>query len=67
MSAVACGSCRFWDAVRAESRGRCRIASPKAVVPSLGTEVEVIAVWPETAFTDWCGQFRPDQVPPNAC
>lgn len=60
-----CANCRYWDGHESE-RGNCRHASPRTHCVTIGTELEVIAVWPGTRADDWCGQFRPRNEPRGA-
>ena len=61
-----CGRCAFWDCMnprKSSATGLCRIYPPKShdttVIPNSRHAHHVYkAIWPETLFTDWCGQFE---------
>ena len=76
-----CGWCRFWFSPNGGG-GECRRRAPLAVPNIAGLDVEALrdnaqhiisrdAVWPLTAFWEWCGEFEgikfdesaPDKTP----
>ena len=58
-----CETCKYWSAYSDnKSKGTCRKDTPKVTVDIggafgfYGTSVETH--WPETAYTEWCGQYE---------
>ena len=55
-------TCTFWDPH--SPRSRALPAQRAADLVGAGTEVAVQALWPETAVSDWCGQYASVDGPP---
>lgn len=59
---ASCGSCRFW--VLTGEAGDCRRRAPtitkQSLWPSDSADVEtaLIAYWPNTGETEWCGEYE---------
>ncbi len=54
----ACETCCHWEPGAGASRGTCRHSSPRSQVVMLSSdELEVRAIWPMTAASDWCGAW----------
>lgn len=51
-----CAACAFWDS-SSEGFGLCRRLAPG--FRNTGGAIQVKAVWPETAASDWCALFKP--------
>lgn len=57
-----CGNCRFW--ILSGQAGDCRRRAPTITLQSLWpakdseAEQALIAYWPNTGETDWCGEFE---------
>ena len=64
MRVNSCSTCTFWDPHSSRARGLCRRSAPRAHLVGAGTEVAVQALWPETAVSDWCGQYASVDGPP---
>jgi len=60
----ACLNCQYWHALKDEEYGRCRRYAPAAYVGMEDTKVHedldfiFITHWPETHFSDWCGDMK---------
>ena len=55
-SAKACANCIHWKAL-ASSTGECRRHAPQTVAFQVDEGVKFESRFPETAASDWCGDF----------
>jgi hypothetical protein len=62
-STPTCETCEFWDTsprhgIHLKNEGRCRARPPTIVHAMMGdTSFRVVAVWPVTSPSDWCGAW----------
>lgn len=53
----ACASCTFWES-KDQAEGTCRRNAPQAVVFEVEEGTVFHTLFPETAATDWCGEYK---------
>ena len=62
--AKACLNCQYWHAPEEEEYGKCLRYAPTPYVGMEDTKVHedpdfiFITHWPETHFSDWCGDMK---------
>ena len=54
---MACSRCLYWQP-GTEAFGQCRRRPPVVDFTDEGP----MSAWPGTAATDWCGEFRDEQI-----
>lgn len=62
---IECGDCRFWrhsSSTPSAEYGECRRNAPQATLHFSGANR---TYWPETADSDWCGEFQPKESNPQ--
>ncbi|MFD2158049.1 hypothetical protein ACFSW8_03965 [Rubritalea tangerina] len=52
-----CAACAYWDSSNG-SEGNCRRSSPQTVVFEVSSEKKLTTVFPVTASSDWCGEYK---------
>jgi hypothetical protein len=53
----ACNVCAHWNSESAET-GECRRHAPQNIVFKVNEQVSVKSQFPNTAKSDWCGDFE---------
>ena len=71
--AETCLNCRYWRERDDSEYGCCRRHAPRPYVEKTDINVDYnddlldVTHWPETHFTDWCGEMifnsRPETIP----
>lgn len=62
---VSCGNCHFYDDDGDGSGEGVCMRYPPVVVHDAETMAETW--WPDVDDTDWCGEFKPKELPPTDC
>ncbi|MFQ3270305.1 MAG: hypothetical protein ACI9A1_000619 [Lentimonas sp.] len=52
-----CAKCTYWNAQEPD-QGECRRQPPQAISFKVDSETKFETRFPETAATDWCGEFK---------
>jgi len=52
-----CATCTYWNA-KASDTGDCRRQPPQAISFEVDSETKFETRFPETAGSDWCGEFK---------
>lgn len=52
-----CDKCRFWDDTSWKT-GECHKTAPIHVSLPMPGKSACKAIWPETSYDDWCGDFE---------
>lgn len=64
----ACATCSYWRPDRVGDRdaawGQCR-RMPPAMPPVQDDKIVHVGVWPHTQETDWCGEWKAADEPPQ--
>lgn len=53
----ACESCVYWDAKSDGKMGLCRRNAPQSIVFQVDDETKFETRFPETANSEWCGEY----------
>lgn len=65
-STPTCGTCKYWAAnVQDIHTGSCRKETPKTFIIVGQRGPEIIAGWPSTQRTQWCGEHKSKVVMSN--